>query len=96
MAHVDLTAARWRELSDESASRVARATARGNSAELVGVRRHEYAGRQQRVALFDRAGLRFSLVPGGRVRLGYDGGRFVPSPRQAADFAEIAESTACR
>ncbi|MGW6335695.1 hypothetical protein [Nocardia rhamnosiphila] len=91
MTHVDLTAARWRELSDESATRVARAIARENSAELVGVHSHEYVGRRQRIALFDRAGTRFSLVPGGRVRLGYDGGRFIPSPHQAADFAESAE-----
>ncbi|MFQ6226549.1 hypothetical protein [Nocardia sp. NPDC002869] len=90
MTHVDLTAARWRELSDESAMRVARAIARENSAELVGIHSHEYVGRQQRIALFDKAGTRFSLVPGGRVRLGYDGGRFVPSPHQAADFAESA------
>ncbi len=91
VTHGDLTAARWRELSDESAMRVARAIARENSAELVGVHSHEYVGRRQRIALFDKAGTRFSLVPGGRVRLGYDGGRFVPSPHQAADFAASAE-----
>lgn len=91
MTHADLTAVRWQELSDESATRVARAIARENSAELIGVQRHEYAGRHQRIALFDRAGMRLSLIPGGRVRLGYDGGRFVPSLHQAADFAESAD-----
>lgn len=59
--------------------------------EQAGVHMHEYAGRQQRIALFARAGMRLALVPGGRVRLGYDGNRFVPSPHQAADFAESAE-----
>lgn len=91
VAHADLTAVRWRELSDESATRVASAIARENDVELVGVHFHEYAGRRQRIALFDRAGMRLALVPGGRVRLGYDGSRFVPSPHQAADFAESAE-----
>ncbi|MBF6466493.1 hypothetical protein IU427_15080 [Nocardia beijingensis] len=91
MTHVDLTAVRWRELTDESATRVARAIARENNAELVGVDCHEHAGRQQRIALFDRAGMRFSLVPADRVRLGYDGERFVPSPHQAASFADSAE-----
>ncbi|WP_218022348.1 formylglycine-generating enzyme family protein [Nocardia amamiensis] len=91
MAHADLAAVRWRELSDESAMRVARAVARENDAELVAVYHHEYAGRQQRVALFERAGVRFSLVPADRVRLGYGGDRFVPSPHQAASYADSVE-----
>ncbi len=91
VTHADLTAVRWQEFTDESATRVAGAIARENDAELVGVRHHEYAGRRQRIALFDRAGMRFSLVPGDRVRLGYDADRFVPSPHQAASFADSAE-----
>ncbi|TCO64504.1 hypothetical protein [Actinocrispum wychmicini] len=86
MSHADLTAARWRELSDESAIGVARAITRENGLELVGVHDHEYAGRRQRLALFERDGMRFSLVPADRVSLGYDGAKFVPSPQQAADF----------
>ncbi|BDU01077.1 MULTISPECIES: hypothetical protein [Nocardia] len=91
MAHADLAAVWWRELSDESAMGVARAVARENDAELIGVYRHEYAGRQQRIALFERAGMRFSLVPADRVRLGYDGDRFVPSPHQVVSYADSVE-----
>ncbi|WP_117670182.1 hypothetical protein [Micromonospora sp. MW-13] len=91
MSHSDLTVARWNELSDGSATRVARAIAGDHDVDLVEVRWHQYAGRRQRVALFDRAGLRFSLVPGGRVHLGYDGARFVPTPQQAASYAESAD-----
>jgi hypothetical protein len=90
MSHADLSAARWRELSDDSAVSVARVIARENQLGLVEVRSHEYAGRHQRIALFERAGMRFSLVPADRVVLGYDGGRFVPSPRQAASYAGSA------
>lgn len=90
MSHADLSAARWQELSDESAVRVARVIARENQLDLVGVRDHEYAGRRQRIALFERAGLRLSLVPADRVVLGYDGAGFVPLPGQAASYAESA------
>lgn len=80
VSHAGLSAARWQELSDESALNVARVIARENELDLVDVRGHEYAGRRQRIALFERAGLRFSLVPADRAALGYDGARFVPSP----------------
>ncbi|WP_218028379.1 hypothetical protein [Nocardia yamanashiensis] len=71
--------------------RIARAIARENDVDLVGVFQHEYAGRQQRIALFERAGVRLSLLPAARVRLGYEGDRFVPSPHQAASYADSAE-----
>lgn len=89
--HADLSAARWRELSDESAVSVARVIARENQLDLVEARGHDYAGRHQRVALFERAGMRFSLVSAGHVVLGYGGAGFVPSPGQAASYAESAE-----
>ncbi len=92
MTHGDLTAQRWRDLSDEAALRAARTIARENDCELVELVEHEFADRRHRLALFDRAGLRMSLVPSDRVRLGYSGDRFVPSPDQAADFAgSVAE-----
>jgi hypothetical protein len=91
VSHAELSATRWQELSDESALNVARAIARENELNLVDVRGHEYAGRRQRIALFERAGLRFSLVPADRVALGYDGARFVPSPHQADSYAESAD-----
>ncbi|MQY31320.1 hypothetical protein [Nocardia aurantia] len=90
MPHADLTAERWRELSDEAALRVARAIARENAAELLGIHPGEYAGRRHRTARFERAGLRLSLVPAARARLGYEGDRFVPSPHQSADYADSA------
>lgn len=55
------------------------------------MRWHQYVGRSHRVALFDRAGAAFALVPGGRSVLGYDGARFRATPAQEADFAEAAE-----
>lgn len=90
VSHADLTAARWQELPEESALNVARSIARENQMALVEVRDHDYAGRRRRIALFERAGMRFSLVPGDRVTLGYDGARFVPTPEQAADYADSA------
>jgi hypothetical protein len=42
------------------------------------------------VALFDRGGMRFALVPGGRSVLGYDAGRFQPDPGQAESYADSA------
>jgi hypothetical protein len=90
VSHADLSAARWQELSDESAVSVAGVIARENQLELVGVRDHEYAGTHQRIALFERAGLRLSLIPAGRVVLGYDGAGFIPSAGQAASYAESA------
>ena len=89
--HADLSAARWQELSDEAAANVARAIARENQAELVEVRDHPYAGLSRRIAVFERDAMRFSLVPAGGAVLGYDGGRFVPSPEQAASYARSAD-----
>ena len=90
MSHADLSAARSREFSDESPLTVARVIARENQLDLVDVRDHEYAGRHQRIALFERADMQFSLILSGRVVLGYNGARFVPSPRQAASCADGA------
>jgi hypothetical protein len=90
MPHADLSAARWQELSDESAAGVARAIARENQMDLVEVRDHSYADRRRRIALFERDARLFSLIPAGRAVLGYDGNRFVPSPQQAASYAESA------
>jgi hypothetical protein len=91
VSHADLSTARWQELSDESAVSVARVIARENQLDLLDVRGHDYAGRHQRIALFERNGMRFSLVPAARAALGYDGTRFVPTPQQAASYAESAD-----
>jgi hypothetical protein len=90
MAHADLTTADWARCSDDEAQRVAERIAGETGLRLVEVRWHEFAGRRHRLAVFDRDGLLFSLVPGGRVLLGYDGSRFQPTPAQAASYAESA------
>lgn len=87
----DLTAAQWNVLTDEGAARLAQEIADRFQMRLLALRWHQYAGRSHRVALFDRAGAVFALVPGGRSALGYDGARFRATPAQAADFAEAAE-----
>ncbi|MFY1691723.1 hypothetical protein [Plantactinospora sp. WMMB782] len=93
-SHADLTLAAWSGLSDEAAARTAAAIARDIGGTVAGVTPHGYAGRSGRAGFFDREGIRYALVPGGTVRLGHDAGRFVPSARQIADFAEAAEEYA--
>jgi hypothetical protein len=90
VSHDDLTLDGWLGLSDEAAERTAKAIARDVDGRLVGVELRVFHGRDGRVAFFDRDGLRYALVPGGTVRVGYEAGRFVPSARQVADFAEAA------
>jgi len=90
VSHADLSAARWQELSDESAVSATRVIARENQLDLLDVRGHDYAGRHQRIALFERNGMRFSLVPAVRAALGYDGTRFVPPRRCAITCAGFA------
>ncbi|MEV0806332.1 hypothetical protein [Micromonospora sp. NPDC050200] len=51
-----------------------------------------YASRSHRIALFDRSGMRFVLVPGRQPMLGYDGSRFQPAPDQADSYAEGAST----
>jgi hypothetical protein len=90
MPHSNLSTADWAALSDEQAGRVAATIADEQGLRLVGLRAHEFAGRRQRLAVFDRDGMVFSLVPGGRVRLGYEGSRFQPTPAQAASYGGSA------
>jgi hypothetical protein len=88
MSHVDLTVEGWLALSDAGADGVAAAIGRDVGAALVSVSAHSYAGRSGRVAVFERDGMRYALVPGGTVELGLDPARFVPTARQLQDFAE--------
>lgn len=91
MSHADLTLDAWLALTDEAATRTAGAICRETGCRLAGVAPHTYAGRAGRVAFLERDGVRFALVPGGTVTLGFDAGRFVPTARQAADFAAAAD-----
>ncbi|MEU8007282.1 hypothetical protein AB0B66_39490 [Catellatospora sp. NPDC049111] len=87
MTYAELTAAAWMDLDGDAAHRVASAIADAHGLRLIDLGMHEFAGRAHRTALFDRAGLAFALVPGGRVTLGYDGAAFTPTAAQAADYA---------
>ena len=90
VTYADLSFAQWDAQSDESARRIAQALADRHYLRLVGLQRRAYAGRSHRVALFDRHGMRFALVPGGRPTLGYAASACVPTPDQAASYAESA------
>jgi hypothetical protein len=90
MSPAEMTSSEWAGLSDEQADRLAGRIADNAGLRLVEVRRHEFAGRSHRLALYDRDGMLFSLVPGGRVMLGYDGSRFQPTPSQVASYAASA------
>ncbi|KAA2266554.1 hypothetical protein F0L68_02115 [Solihabitans fulvus] len=89
-------AAEWRMLDDGAARAVASSIAHRVGGTLLGVRAHEFAGRTGRTALFDVRGQRFSLVPGGEVAVGYDGGRFVATPEQSASYATSAAESGLR
>ncbi|MFF5225561.1 hypothetical protein [Dactylosporangium sp. NPDC000521] len=91
MLHADLTVDAWLALSDDGARRTADAIARTVDAELLSVTPHSYEGRPGRVALFERDGIRYALVPGGTVQLGYAADRFVPTRRQLDDFAAAVD-----
>lgn len=87
MSYADLTCRDWWERSDEQASVLARKIADRYGSRLVELRWHEFAGRRHRLALFDRDGILFALVPGGSPVLGYDAGWFHPTAAQAASYA---------
>ncbi|MEU1755188.1 hypothetical protein ABZ436_21390 [Micromonospora matsumotoense] len=91
MPYADLRVDQWNDLSEEAAGRLAREIAARHDLTVVGLRDTGYAGRSHRTALFDRGGLRFALVPGGRPTLGYDAARFRPGAGQVASYADSAE-----
>lgn len=91
MTFGDLDKDSWGTLDPAAARRVAGRVAAATGTELVELTPHDYRGRETRLALFRRDGLVFSLVPGGEVRLGYEGARFAPTGEQQASYAESAE-----
>ncbi|NUT35800.1 MAG: hypothetical protein HOV79_22320 [Hamadaea sp.] len=80
MTFVDLSADRWQLLTEDTALRLALEIARDNGVSLVGLAKQTYAGRAHRTAVFDRDGLRFALVPGGRPALGHADDQSVELP----------------
>lgn len=91
MSFAELTVQDWNALTDQGAGHLAASIAVEHDLRLVTVQAHEFAGRSHRVALFSRDGVVLALVPGGRVRLGFDGSQFAPSVEQTASFADSAE-----
>ncbi|WP_410816713.1 hypothetical protein [Micromonospora sp. 050-3] len=91
MSYADLTVAQWNNLSDGAARRLAEDIADRHGLTVpVGLQDTVYAGRSHRVALFERDGMRFALVPGGRPTLGHDAARFRPTSDQLASYADSA------
>ncbi|GAA2363139.1 hypothetical protein [Dactylosporangium salmoneum] len=88
---MDLDRERWTALSDAGAEALAARIADRLGAASVRVRPHEYAGRRNRIAVFDLGGEPFALVPGGRARVGYDAVRFVPTADQVDSYRESVE-----
>ncbi|MBG6105562.1 hypothetical protein IW249_005976 [Micromonospora vinacea] len=92
MSYADLTVAQWNDLADGAARRLSEEIADRHGLTVpVGLQDTVYAGRSHRVALFERDGMRFALVPGGRPTLGHDAARFRPTPHQLASYADSAE-----
>ncbi|MGC4759003.1 hypothetical protein [Micromonospora trifolii] len=91
MSYADLTFTQWNDLSDGAARRLAEEIADRHGLTVpVGLQDTVYAGRSHRVALFERDGMRFALVPGGRPTLGHDAARFRPTSDQMASYADSA------
>ncbi|MCG5445786.1 hypothetical protein NIE79_004308 [Micromonospora sp. NIE79] len=91
MSYADLTFTQWSDLSDGAARRLAEEIADRHGLTVpVGLQDAVYAGRSHRVALFERDGMRFALVPGGRPTLGHDAARFRPTSDQMASYADSA------
>jgi len=93
----DLSVADWARMSDELARRECESLARTlpHGLEFAGLQGHSYCGLGHRVARFsitEVAGLaHFVLIPGGEVRLGFDGEDFKPRRPQLESFAQSAE-----
>ncbi|MGC4838006.1 hypothetical protein ACLQ3D_26230 [Micromonospora vinacea] len=95
MSYADLTVAQWNDLADGAARRLSEEIADRHGLTVpVGLQDTVYAGRSHRVALFERDGMRFALVPGGRPTLGHDAVRFRPTPHQLAATPTAPRSTA--
>ncbi|MCF2530635.1 hypothetical protein [Yinghuangia soli] len=87
-----MTAGSWAALDADGAAAAARAIAAGlPGVGFAGVEDGPVVdGRVWQRAYFACAGRRYALVPGGRVRLGFDVDRFVPTAGQAASYAQSA------
>ncbi|MBP2476685.1 hypothetical protein JOF53_005557 [Crossiella equi] len=86
MAPLNITAANWAASDVTGARALAEHVAERTGGRLREVFRYTYAGRTAPVAILHLAGQDFSLVPGGRVRLGFDEHAWTPSEEEMASF----------
>ncbi|HTJ39240.1 MAG TPA: hypothetical protein VL738_38940 [Dactylosporangium sp.] len=82
---------RWTAIGDAEAEALVTRIAGQLGAASVDVRQHEYAGRRNRIALFDLDGVQFALVPGGQVQVGYDAARFAATPDQLESYRDSSQ-----
>lgn len=68
----DLDHVSWAGLTDPAARKLAERIAGAADARLLSLRWHTYRRRSFRLATFDRDGVRYTLIPGGEVRVGFD------------------------
>jgi hypothetical protein len=81
----------WDQLDAREAEAVGRALARCLPAPWTfdSVERHQSGGQARQVAFFRWQGVRFALIPGGTVTLGYDRSRpYVPPPALLEEWEE--------
>ncbi|MFE3764101.1 hypothetical protein ACFXPI_20370 [Streptomyces sp. NPDC059104] len=84
----DPTLGRWRSLDLAEARRFAGEAAARVDGRVLPVETVEHLGAPLHRVRIERGGRDSALVPGGRVRLGFDPGARSPTPAQEADFAE--------
>ncbi|MFD9358092.1 hypothetical protein [Streptomyces sp. NPDC060031] len=95
MTLAELTLAQWRSFDLAAARRLAREAAADVGGRVRLVETVEHLGAPLHRALVERDGREFALIPGGRVRLGFDLEAWQPTPEQVADYAEcLAEDFA--
>ncbi|MFG2616599.1 hypothetical protein ACGFXC_03180 [Streptomyces sp. NPDC048507] len=87
MTLADMTFARWRALDPDAARRFAADAAARADGRLRSFETVEHLGGPFHRALIERGGRAFALVPGGRVRLGFDPDAWRPTPAQEASYA---------
>lgn len=91
MTLADMTFERWRSLDLAAARRFAADAAVRVGGRLLTAETVEHLGEPFHRVRIGREGQEFALIPGGRVRLGFDPEAWRPTPAQEADYAESLE-----
>lgn len=96
MSLAELTFAQWRTFDLATARRIAGEAAADAGGRVGPVETVEHLGAPLHRALVERDGREFALIPGGRLRLGFDLASWQPTAGQVADHAEcVAQGLAC-